>query len=81
MRAAEGGRSVVVGHDKLHVARGLPHRALPEMEELRASLARAGVDTLELSTDDDLADAILRFVALRRRRVSPSARAPVGVSA
>ena len=32
------------------------------------ALARAGVDTLELSTDDDLADAILRFIDLRRQR-------------
>jgi hypothetical protein len=35
---------------------------------LRESLGRAGVDTLELSTDDDLADAVLRFVDLRKRR-------------
>jgi hypothetical protein len=55
--------------------------------ELRTSLSRAGVDTLELSTDDDLADAICRFVDLRRRRASlrsgqsPAARAHLGVSA
>lgn len=36
--------------------------------ELRAALARAGVDTLELSTADDLASAILRFADLRRQR-------------
>ena len=36
---------------------------------LRAALARAGVDALELSTDEDLAAAIVRFVDLRRRRV------------
>jgi len=35
---------------------------------LRASLARAGVDTLELSTEADLGDAILRFVDARRQR-------------
>lgn len=38
--------------------------------QLRASLGRAGVDTLELATDDDLADAMLRFLDLRRRRGS-----------
>jgi uncharacterized protein (DUF58 family) len=37
-------------------------------EELRAAFARAGVDALELSTDDDLAAALLRFAALRKRR-------------
>ena len=31
-------------------------------------LARAGVDTLELSTDGELLDAILRFADLRRQR-------------
>lgn len=36
--------------------------------ELRAALRRAGVDALELSTNDDLVDAILRFADLRKRR-------------
>ena len=35
---------------------------------LREALARAGADTLELSTDDDLLEAMLRFAALRRQR-------------
>jgi uncharacterized protein (DUF58 family) len=35
---------------------------------LRGALADAGVDTLELSTDDDLVEAILRFADLRKRR-------------
>ncbi len=37
-------------------------------EALRATFERAGVDALELATDDDLAAAILRFADLRRRR-------------
>jgi len=41
---------------------------------LREALAKAGVDTLELATDDDLLGSLLRFVALRRQRL----RAPVG---
>ncbi len=36
--------------------------------ELRLALARAGVDALELSTDDSLVDAILRFANLRKHR-------------
>jgi uncharacterized protein (DUF58 family) len=36
--------------------------------ELRTELRHAGVDALELSTDDDLVDAILRFADLRKRR-------------
>lgn len=35
---------------------------------LREALARAGADTLELSTDDDLLESMLRFAALRRQR-------------
>ena len=36
--------------------------------ELRDSFRKAGVDVLELSTDDDIGDSILRFSQLRRRR-------------
>ena len=36
---------------------------------LREALARAGVDALELSTEDDLVQAIVRFSDLRKRRV------------
>ena len=35
---------------------------------LRDGLARAGADTLELSTEDDLLEAMLRFAAMRRQR-------------
>jgi uncharacterized protein (DUF58 family) len=36
--------------------------------ELRLALSRAGVDCLELSTDGDLVDALMRFADLRKRR-------------
>jgi uncharacterized protein (DUF58 family) len=36
--------------------------------QLRSAFRQAGVDALELSTDDDLVDAILRFADLRKRR-------------
>lgn len=35
---------------------------------LRAGFASAGIDALELSTDDDLVDAIRRFADMRKRR-------------
>jgi uncharacterized protein (DUF58 family) len=46
------------------------YKAIAEEREsaLRAGLANAGADTLELATDDDLLDALLRFAELRRRR-------------
>jgi len=37
-------------------------------QALRAALSDAGVDALELSTNDDLVDTILRFADLRKRR-------------
>ena len=36
--------------------------------DLRQSLTRAGVDTLELSTDGNLVEALMRFTDLRKRR-------------
>jgi uncharacterized protein (DUF58 family) len=36
--------------------------------ELHTALARAGVDCLELATDGDLMDSVLRFADLRKRR-------------
>ena len=36
--------------------------------ELRAALAEAGVDCLELATDGNLGEALLRFTELRKRR-------------
>ena len=45
---------------------------------LRDSFAQAGVDALELSTDSDLLDALLRFAELRelRSRASSSGGMP-----
>jgi uncharacterized protein (DUF58 family) len=46
------------------------YAALAEQQEaaLREALGRSGADTLELATDDDLLDALLRFCDLRRQR-------------
>src|SRR5580698_6414409 len=35
---------------------------------LRTTFQNAGVDTLELSTEDDVADAVLRFADMRKHR-------------
>ena len=37
-------------------------------EQLRSAFEKAGVDTLELSTEDDIADAVLRFADMRKQR-------------
>src|SRR5437762_3267702 len=44
-------------------------------KELRGAFRQAGVDALELCTDDDLVDSILRFADLRKRRSQLSAGA------
>jgi uncharacterized protein (DUF58 family) len=50
--------------------------------ELLAALAHCGVDVLELATDDELLQALIRFVDLRkqRARLPPGRRFPVGLS-
>jgi uncharacterized protein (DUF58 family) len=46
------------------------YAAIAEAQEeaLRDDLAQSGADTIELATDDDLLDALLRFADLRRHR-------------
>ena len=68
MRDAESGEQLVVDtHD-----RGFRERFAAAAQKREAALleglARAGVDTLELATDDVLMDAILRFADLRKQR-------------
>ena len=68
MKDAETGEQLVVDtHDAGFRARFM---AAAERREtgLRLALARAGVDTLELATDDDLVDSILRFTDLKKQR-------------
>lgn len=68
LRDAETGEQLLVDtHDRRFRAR---FAALAERREgeLRSAFGDAGVDALELSTEDNLVDAILRFADLRRRR-------------
>jgi uncharacterized protein (DUF58 family) len=68
MKDAETGEQLVVDtHDAGFRGR---FKAAAERREagLRLALARAGVDTLELATDDDLVDSILRFADLKKQR-------------
>jgi len=68
MRDAETGEQLLVDtHDPAFRAR-FAQLAAQREEALRQTLARAGVDTLELATDDDLVSTLLRFAELRRQR-------------
>jgi uncharacterized protein (DUF58 family) len=74
MQDAETGEQLFVDtHDKAFRAR-FAEAAERREAELRAALARAGVDVLELSTEDELVPAILRFADLRRNRSQLAAR-------
>ena len=65
---AETGEQVFVDtHDRVFRKR-FATAAERRETALRAALRAAGVDALELSTDDDLVDTILRFADLRKRR-------------
>ena len=69
LRDAESGEQLQVDTHDAGFRRRFAHLATEREDRLRAALARAGADTLELRTDDDLLDALLRFMDLRRRRV------------
>jgi len=65
---AETGEQLFVDtHDKRFRKR-FNEAALHRETALRSAFREAGVDALELSTADDLVDAILRFSDLRKRR-------------
>ena len=69
MRDAETGEFLLVDtHDKSFRQRFASLVEAQEKQFMQA-LAQAGVDALELRTDDDLLDALVRFCALRKRRV------------
>jgi uncharacterized protein (DUF58 family) len=72
LRDAETGEQILVDtHDKGFRKR-FARIAAQREAELREALTKSGVDALELSTDADLVDAIVRFVEMRKRRAQLS---------
>jgi uncharacterized protein (DUF58 family) len=68
IRDVETGEQLLVDTHDAGFRKRFARIAAQREAELRQSLGRAGVDTLELSTDDDLVDTIMRFVDMRKRR-------------
>jgi len=68
MKDAETGEQIVVDTHNRRFRERFAAAAERRETTLRESLARAGVDTLELGTDDDLVDAVLRFADLKKQR-------------
>jgi uncharacterized protein (DUF58 family) len=65
---AETGEQLFVDTHDRGFRRRFQAAAKKREAELRGALRSAGVDALELATDDDIVDAILRFADLRKRR-------------
>jgi uncharacterized protein (DUF58 family) len=68
MKDAETGEQIVVDTHNRRFRERFKAAAEKRETSLREALARAGVDTLELGTDDDLVDAVLRFADLKKQR-------------
>ncbi|HNO42229.1 MAG TPA: DUF58 domain-containing protein, partial [Ottowia sp.] len=68
LRDAESGEQMLVDTHDAGFRQRFAALAARHEDELRQTLARAGVDALELSTEGALTDAIVRFVELRRQR-------------
>lgn len=71
LRDAESGEQLQVDTRDAGFRRRFAHLAAQRETHLHEALARAGADTLELRTDDDLLEALLRFMDMRRRQVNP----------
>lgn len=68
LRDAETGEQVLVDTHDAGFRKRFARIAAQREAELREALGAAGVDALELSTEADLVDAIVRFVDMRKRR-------------
>ena len=80
---AETGEQLFVDTHDRGFRRRFASAAEARERAVRAAFVQAGVDVLELSTDDDLADAVLRFADLRkqRSRLAAGARLPARAGA
>ncbi len=65
---AESGEQLFIDTHDRRFRKRFAEAAARRESELRDAFRAAGVDALELATDDDLVDAILRFADLRKRR-------------
>ena len=65
---AETGEQVLVDTHDRRFRKRFAFIAEEREKALRSAFRQAGVDALELSTDDDLVDTVLRFADLRKRR-------------
>ena len=72
MQDAETGEQIFIDTHDRGFRKRFAELARRRETELRQAFRDAGVDALELATDEDLSDAILRFADLRKRRTQLS---------
>jgi uncharacterized protein (DUF58 family) len=75
IRDSETGEQLLVDTHDPGFRKRFSRIAAQREAELREGFVRAGVDALELSTDGDLVDAVVRFTELRKRRARLAAGA------
>jgi uncharacterized protein (DUF58 family) len=73
IRDSETGEQVLVDTHDASFRKRFARIAAQREAELREGFVKAGVDALELSTDGDLVDAVVRFADMRKRRARMSA--------
>jgi uncharacterized protein (DUF58 family) len=78
MQDAETGEQLFVDTHDSGFRKRFAEMAQAREENLREALASSGVDCLELSTDEDLPQSLLRFIDLRKRRSRLSGGAAMG---
>jgi uncharacterized protein (DUF58 family) len=76
IRDAETGEQLLVDTHDAGFRKRFARIAAQREADLRQSLVLAGVDALELSTDGDLVNALMRFTELRKRRSRLSGAGP-----
>jgi uncharacterized protein (DUF58 family) len=80
MRDSETGEQLLVDTHDRRFRRRFAEIARDREALIRGGLQRAGVDTLELSTEEDLTTALIRFADLRKQHSRLAAgRAPAGM--
>jgi len=69
---SETGEQLFVDTHDPNFRRRFAEIAAAREEQLREAFGNAGVDALEISTEDDVADAVLRFADMRKHRAKLS---------
>jgi uncharacterized protein (DUF58 family) len=68
LQDAESGEQIFIDTGDRNLRQRFATMAASRAAAMRASFARAGIGLLELSTEEPLLDAIVRFAAMRKRR-------------